>query len=98
MYQAKASGRNSLRFYAMDGAALTEVAIKLALQYQVARGQTGRTRLLTTRGGYHGDTFAPMSICDPVADQRGDADYKRAMCGEMTRRALQAALARTLKP
>jgi aerobic carbon-monoxide dehydrogenase medium subunit len=39
-----------------------------------------------------------MSICDPVADQRGDADYKRAMCGEMTRRALQAALARTLKP
>jgi aerobic carbon-monoxide dehydrogenase medium subunit len=39
-----------------------------------------------------------MGICDPVADQRGDADYKRAMCGEMTRRALQAALARTLKP
>jgi carbon-monoxide dehydrogenase medium subunit len=39
-----------------------------------------------------------MSICDPVADQRGDADYKRAMCGEMTRRALQAAMARTAKP
>jgi carbon-monoxide dehydrogenase medium subunit len=35
-----------------------------------------------------------MSICDPTPDQRGDADYKRAMCGEMTRRALQAALAR----
>ena len=35
-----------------------------------------------------------MKICDPVPDQRGDADYKRAMCGEMTRRALQAALAR----
>jgi carbon-monoxide dehydrogenase medium subunit len=29
-----------------------------------------------------------MEICDPVADQRGDADYKRAMAGEMTRRAL----------
>jgi carbon-monoxide dehydrogenase medium subunit len=39
-----------------------------------------------------------MGICDPMADQRGDADYKRAMCGEMTRRALQAALARTLAP
>lgn len=39
-----------------------------------------------------------MDACDPVADQRGDADYKRAMCGEMTRRALQAALARTAKP
>jgi carbon-monoxide dehydrogenase medium subunit len=38
-----------------------------------------------------------MSICDPVTDQRGDADYKRAMCGEMTRRALLAALARTLE-
>jgi carbon-monoxide dehydrogenase medium subunit len=35
-----------------------------------------------------------MSICDPTPDQRGDASYKRAMCGEMTRRALQAAHAR----
>jgi carbon-monoxide dehydrogenase medium subunit len=38
-----------------------------------------------------------MSICDPTPDQRGDADYKRAMCGEMTRRALQAAHARAVK-
>jgi aerobic carbon-monoxide dehydrogenase medium subunit len=35
-----------------------------------------------------------MGICDPTPDQRGDADYKTAMCGEMTRRALQAAAAR----
>jgi aerobic carbon-monoxide dehydrogenase medium subunit len=35
-----------------------------------------------------------MSICAPTADQRGDAEYKTAMCGEMTRRALQAAAAR----
>jgi carbon-monoxide dehydrogenase medium subunit len=35
-----------------------------------------------------------MDICDPVADQRGDADYKRAMAGEMTRRALLAAQSR----
>jgi carbon-monoxide dehydrogenase medium subunit len=35
-----------------------------------------------------------MGICDPMADQRGDADYKRAMCGEMTRRALQIAQTR----
>jgi carbon-monoxide dehydrogenase medium subunit len=39
-----------------------------------------------------------MSICDPTPDQRGDVEYKRAMCGEMTRRALQAALARAAKP
>jgi len=38
-----------------------------------------------------------MSICDPTPDQRGDADYKRAMCGEMTRRALQAAHSRAGK-
>jgi carbon-monoxide dehydrogenase medium subunit len=39
-----------------------------------------------------------MSICEPAADQRGDVEYKVAMCGEMTRRALQAAYARTPKP
>jgi aerobic carbon-monoxide dehydrogenase medium subunit len=38
-----------------------------------------------------------MSICDPTPDQRGDAAYKRAMCGEMTRRALEAAVARAAK-
>jgi len=35
-----------------------------------------------------------MSICNPAPDQRGDVAYKTAMCGEMTRRALQAAAAR----
>ena len=35
-----------------------------------------------------------MSICDPVADQRGDAEYKTAMAGEMTQRALRTARAR----
>jgi carbon-monoxide dehydrogenase medium subunit len=38
-----------------------------------------------------------MSICEPSPDQRGDAAYKTAMCGEMTRRALQAAAARAGK-
>jgi len=38
-----------------------------------------------------------MSICEPSPDQRGDAAYKTAMCGEMTRRALQAAHARSIK-
>jgi carbon-monoxide dehydrogenase medium subunit len=35
-----------------------------------------------------------MSICDPVPDQRGDAEYKRAMAGEMTQRALRTARSR----
>lgn len=38
-----------------------------------------------------------MAICDPAADQRGDAEYKRAMCGEMTRRALLTARQRAAK-
>jgi adenosylmethionine-8-amino-7-oxononanoate aminotransferase len=53
-------------FFCDSGSVSVEVAIKLALQYQVARGRQGRTRLLTVRGGYHGDTFEPMSVCDPV--------------------------------
>ncbi|WP_327637777.1 adenosylmethionine--8-amino-7-oxononanoate transaminase [Kribbella sp. NBC_00482] len=53
-------------FFCDSGSVSVEVAIKIALQYQVARGNHGRTRMLTVRGGYHGDTFAPMSVCDPV--------------------------------
>ncbi|WP_442913286.1 adenosylmethionine--8-amino-7-oxononanoate transaminase [Kribbella sp. CA-293567] len=53
-------------FFCDSGSVSVEVAIKLALQYQGARGNQNRTRMLTVRGGYHGDTFAPMSVCDPV--------------------------------
>lgn len=53
-------------FFCDSGSVSIEVAIKLALQYQGARGNHDRTRMLTIRGGYHGDTFAPMSVCDPV--------------------------------
>jgi adenosylmethionine---8-amino-7-oxononanoate aminotransferase len=53
-------------FFCDSGSVSVEVAVKLALQYHVARGARGRTRLLTVRGGYHGDTFMPMSVCDPV--------------------------------
>ncbi|MFT4395151.1 adenosylmethionine--8-amino-7-oxononanoate transaminase [Gordonia lacunae] len=52
-------------FFCDSGSVSVEVAVKMALQYWRSRGQTGRTRLLTWRGGYHGDTFAPMSVCDP---------------------------------
>jgi len=53
-------------FLCDSGSVSVEVAIKMAFQYWLARGQAGRQRLLTVRGGYHGDTFATMAICDPV--------------------------------
>jgi adenosylmethionine-8-amino-7-oxononanoate aminotransferase len=53
-------------FFADSGSVSVEVAIKMCLQFQRARGHRARTRLLTVRGGYHGDTFGAMAICDPV--------------------------------
>jgi adenosylmethionine---8-amino-7-oxononanoate aminotransferase len=53
-------------FLADSGSVSVEVAIKLCFQYQRALGHTGRTRLLTVRGGYHGDTAGAMAVCDPV--------------------------------
>src|SRR5260221_7651363 len=53
-------------FLADSGSVSVEGAIKMCLQYQHARGRPGRTRLLTVRGGYHGDTARAMALCDPV--------------------------------
>ena len=53
-------------FLADSGSVSIEVALKMVLQAQRGRGRPGRTRMLTVAGGYHGDTFGCMSVCDPV--------------------------------
>ncbi len=53
-------------FFADSGSVAVEVAVKMCLQAQMGAGHGSRSRLLTVRGGYHGDTFGAMALCDPV--------------------------------
>ena len=52
-------------FFAESGSVAVEIAMKMALQYWINQGVAGRTRFLSFLGGYHGDTLATMTICDP---------------------------------
>jgi adenosylmethionine-8-amino-7-oxononanoate aminotransferase len=52
-------------FFAESGSVSVEIGMKMALQYWINRGVAGRTRFLAFLGGYHGDTLATMSVCDP---------------------------------
>jgi adenosylmethionine-8-amino-7-oxononanoate aminotransferase len=52
-------------FFADSGSVAVEVAMKMAAQYWLNQGVRTRTRFLAFAGGYHGDTFATMAVCDP---------------------------------
>jgi adenosylmethionine-8-amino-7-oxononanoate aminotransferase len=52
-------------FFSESGSVAVEIAMKMALQYWINRGERGRTKFVAFKGGYHGDTLGAMSVTDP---------------------------------
>ena len=80
-------------FFTDSGSVAVEVAMKAALQVWLNRGVDGRTRFLSFRGGYHGDTLATMSVCDPEEGMhaRFGAALARQVIADLPRTRAQAA-------
>ena len=58
-------------FFAESGSVSVEIAMKMAIQFWINRGIAGRSKFVSFLGGYHGDTLATMTICDPEEGMHG---------------------------
>jgi adenosylmethionine-8-amino-7-oxononanoate aminotransferase len=52
-------------FFADSGSISVEVSVKMAIQYQQAKGRPSRCKMVALKGGYHGDTACAMALSDP---------------------------------
>lgn len=68
-------------FFSESGSVSVEIAMKIAVQYWINKGIGGRTRFVAFKGGYHGDTLATMSVCDP--DEGMHALFKGAIAEQL---------------
>ncbi len=92
-------GRLDHVFLTDSGSVAVEVALKMAAQFWLNRGVTGRVRVLAFRGGYHGDTMGAMSVCDPEEGMHrrfGRYLPEQVFCALPTTAALAAGLDGTL--
>ncbi|MGQ0741296.1 MAG: adenosylmethionine--8-amino-7-oxononanoate transaminase [Alphaproteobacteria bacterium] len=58
-------GKLQRTFFSDSGSVAVEVAMKMSVQYWLNQGVRTRSKFLAFKGGYHGDTFATMAVCDP---------------------------------